>query len=439
MKMDGPNQDDAGSSYSGLPAAPSALRQGPLGEPQFRLLLVGQTTSAFGDAVAPVAIAFAALTLSGSASGIGLVFAAFTLSRLLLVLVGGVWADRVPRRLLMLAADAVRGIVEATIAILLIFDIGELWQLVVGAATMGAASAFFVPAATAVIPETVSAGRLQQGNALMGLSRSASGIVGPAIAGLLVASLGTGWVFAIDAGTFAVSGVTLLLLRAGSAAPQGRNRFVSDLADGWREVWSRRWLLAAIMTFGISNVALGTIFVLGPVVATVALGGAAAWGWIAAGVGVGGVIGGLMALRWTPQYPLATGFGLCATVALPLLALAVPLPVPVIAGSVAVTFTSVELANTWWYTVLQQRIPREALSRVSSYDWLASGTLTPLGFALVGPVSTLVGVPATLVGAAMLSLVSNLGVLSVRSLRLLTRSDPAPEQPPALRTTERMK
>jgi hypothetical protein len=152
MKMDGPNQDDAGSSYSGLPAAPSALRQGPLGEPQFRLLLVGQTTSAFGDAVAPVAIAFAALTLSGSASGIGLVFAAFTLSRLLLVLVGGVWADRVPRRLLMLAADAVRGIVEATIAILLIFDIGELWQLVVGAATMGAASAFFVPAATAGHP-----------------------------------------------------------------------------------------------------------------------------------------------------------------------------------------------------------------------------------------------------------------------------------------------
>ena len=372
---------------------------------------------------------FAVLQLGGGVGGIGLVLASITLPRVLLLLVGGVWADRFPRQLVMVGADVARGTVNVVFAVLLLTGNAQLWHLAVGAAIIGAASAFFVPATTGLIPETVSPGRLQQANALMSLSRNTSQIIGPSVSGLMVATIGPGWVFAIDAATFGVSAISLLALRLPDQVLSTRGAgFLAELAGGWREVASRRWLLASIITFGISNVGMAPVFVLGPLIAKDHLGGPTDWGLFVTSLGIGGLLGGLLALRWRPRYPLATGFGLSIAIALPALALAPPLGLPLIVLAGVLSFAVIELGNTWWYTVLQQQVPPEALSRVSSYDWLASLIFQPIGFAVVGPIALLIGAAPTLYAGAALNVLANVGVLSIPAVRGLTwRERPARE------------
>ncbi|MEX0626595.1 MAG: MFS transporter [Chloroflexota bacterium] len=392
---------------------------GALAERQFRLLWIGHTASAAGDALITVAIAFAVLGIGGSAFDLGIVFAAFTVAHVALVLAGGVWADRLPRQLVMVACDVVRAVGQVVLAILLISGTAQVWHLAVGAAVIGGASAFFLPASSGLVPQTVSPGRLQQANALMGLSRNATRIFGPPVAGLVIAlSRGTGPIFLIDAATFAISAVSLLRLRLEPVeARPTQQPFFAELAAGWREVTSRRWILAAICTFGITNMASSPFFILGAVVADRELGGAAAWGIILTGSGIGGLIGGLLALRLRPRRPLFVGFLISCATSLPLIALVGPLPVLLIAACALLSLVAVELSNTWWFTMLQQHVPEHARSRVSSYDWLVSLVFQPLGFLLAGPLAGAIGLPATLLGAAALVLAGNLGVLLVRAVR----------------------
>ncbi len=392
---------------------------GPLVERPFRLLWIGQTASAAGDALIPVTIAFAVLQVGGSAGDLGIVFAAFTVAHVVLVLVGGVWADRLPRQLVMVVCDAVRAVAEVILALLLLSGTAQVWHLAVGAAVIGAASAFFLPASSGLVPQTVSSGRLQQANALMGLSRNATGIFGPPVSGLLIALASTGVVFLVDAATFAISAISLLMLRlapteARSEEPQP---FFAELAAGWREVASRPWIVAAICTFAVTNMAAAPFIILGPVVARDHLGGAAAWGLILTGGGVGGLIGGVLALRFRPKRPLLVGFAISGAMSLPALALIGPLPVLLIAASSMLSLTAIQLSNTWWFTMLQQHVPEHARSRVSSYDWLVSLVFAPLGYLLAGPLADHIGLTPTLLGAAALGLLGNYGVLLVRSVR----------------------
>ena len=393
-------------------------RIGALAEPQFRLLWIGQTASAAGDALIPVAIAFAVLGIGGSAGDLGIVFAAFTLAHVALVLAGGVWADRLPRQLVMVVCDVVRGIGEFVLAILLISGTAQIWHIAVGAAVIGAASAFFLPASSGLIPQTISPGRLQQANALMSLSRGATGIFGPPISGLVIAFYGTGAIFLIDAATFGISAISLLLLRPVPGEKRNEPQpFLAELAAGWREVVQRRWILAGISAFAISNLAASPFFILGAVIADEKLGGAAAWGIILTGSGIGGLIGGVLALRLRPKRPLLVGFLLTNFMALPMLALVGPLPTLLIAASSLLSVAAIQLANTWWFTMLQQHVPEHARSRVSSYDWLVSLVFQPAGFMLAGPLAGWIGFEATLLGAVALSLIANLGVLLVRAVR----------------------
>jgi MFS family permease len=409
---------DAGHASVGPLTSERGSRLGPLAEPQFRLLWIGQTASAAGDSLIPVAIAFAVLGIGGSAADLGIVFAAFTVAHVALVLAGGVWADRLPRQLVMVACDVVRGIGLVVLAVLLISHTAQIWHLAVGAAVIGAASAFFLPASSGLVPQTVSAGRLQQANALMSVSRSATGIFGPPISGLLIVGAGTGAVFLVDAATFVVSVVSLLMMRLPPSEVRPRQeRFLTELAGGWREVVSRPWIVAAICAFAITNLASSPFFILGAVVADQKLGGSAAWGFILAGGGIGGLIGGLLALRLRPQRPLLVGFLISSLMSLPLIALVGPLPIPLIAASSLLSLASIQLSNTWWFTMLQQHVPEHARSRVSSYDWLVSLVFQPLGFMLAGPLAGAIGLPATLLGAAGLALAGNFGVLLVRAVR----------------------
>lgn len=401
-------------------AEPAAFggRLGALAEPQFRLLWIGQTASAAGDSLIPVAIAFAVLGIHGTAADLGLVFAAFTLAHVALVLAGGVWADRLPRQLVMVVCDVVRGIGEVVLAILLISGSAQIWHIAVGAAVIGAASAFFLPASSGLIPQTISPGRLQQANALMSLSRGATGIFGPPISGLVIAFFGIGTIFLIDAATFGISAVSLLLLRPVPGGKRGEPQpFLAELAAGWREVVQRRWILAGIGAFAISNLAASPFFILGAVIADEKLGGATAWGIILTGSGIGGLLGSLLALRVRPKRPLLAGFLLTNAMALPMLALVGPLPTLLIAASSLISVASIQLANTWWFTMLQQHVPEHARSRVSSYDWLVSLVFQPAGFMLAGPLAGWIGFEATLLGAVALSLIANLGVLLVRAVR----------------------
>lgn len=409
----------------------SGGRLGALAEPQFRLLWIGQTASLAGDALIPVAIAFAVLGIGGSAADLGIVFAAFTVAHVALVLVGGVWADRLPRQLVMVVCDVVRGVAEVILAILLITGSAQIWHIAAGAAVVGAASAFFLPASSGLVPQTVSPGRLQQANALMSLSRGVSGILGPPISGLVIAFYGTGAIFLIDATTFGISAVSLILLRPTPGEQRAeRQPFFAELAAGWREVVERRWILAAICTFAVSNLASSPFFILGAVIADKELGGSTAWGLILTGSGIGGLIGSVLALRLRPKRPLLVGFLMNNFMALPLLALIGPLPTLVIAASSLLAIAGIQLSNTWWFTMLQQHVPEHARSRVSSYDWLVSLVFQPLGFMLAGPLAEWIGLQATLLGAVALTLVANLGVLLVRAVREIRWVDDMPTAEP---------
>lgn len=395
---------------------------GALEERNFRLLWLGQTGSTVGDGLTFVAIAFAVLGIGGTATDIGIVFAAYSLPNVVFLLAGGVWADRLPRNLVMLTSDAMRAVVQTALAVLLFSGTAEIWHIVLAAALHGTASAFFAPASTGLMPQVVSASRLQQANALMAVSRGAAFIIGPAVSGILIAASGPGLVFAIDAVTYVLSMSTLALLRIERpVAGAGHASFASELAHGWREVRSRSWLLASLLTFAVSNVALGAFMVLGPVIVDRELGGAAEWGVILTAGAVGALIGGGVALRWRPARPLLIGFAAMLIAASRTLALIPPFPVVVIALSAMATLAAISIANTLWETVLQQRIPQASLSRVSSYDWMVSLVFQPVAFALVGPLAAAIGEVPTLLLATGIGLAANGGVLLVPSVRNMRR------------------
>ncbi len=328
----------------------------PLAERPFRLLWLGQATSAVGDAMTPIALTFAVLESTGSATDLGIVFAAFTLAHAVFILAGGVWSDRLERRLVMLSCDVIRCGAQLTLAGLVITDQAQLWQFVILAVVVGSAESFFSPASTGLIPQTVSAGQLQQANGLIALTRSGSWIFGPAVSGVIVGTAGAGWVFALDAVTFAVSAAFLSALRVAPAPIAERQSFFADLAHGWRAVRSRRWLWSSLIGFGIGNMAWGAQGILGPLVAEQDLGGAAAWGAILTCGGIGGALGGAVSLRWRPQRPLFVSHAIILTLAVYILLFTPPFPTAVIAAGSLVSIFSIVLANTLWETVLQSEV-----------------------------------------------------------------------------------
>jgi MFS family permease len=405
---------------------------GALAEPRFKLLFAGRAVSDFGDKLVPVALAFAVLELDHSASALGLVFAARLIPMVVLVLVGGVWADRLPRNVVMLVADGVRACTQALVAGLLITGRAEVWHLMVLMAAYGAAQAFFDPASTGLVPQTVSRARLQQANGLLQLSRSTATVVGPAVAGLLVATVGPGWAFAADSVTFVVSAAFLAVLRVERESREARMRFVADLVEGWREFTARTWVWVSVAHFAFFHLlVLAPFWVLTPIVADDELGGASAYAAILTAMGVGAILGGLVALRVEPPRPLATAFVLILFEIPVYLALAAAAPIAAIAALAFVGAIAFNFANTLWNTVLQANIPPHALSRVSSYDWLGSLVFLPAGYMLAGPAAEVFGVAETLVFAAGWSLASTLVVLSLEPIRGVRRARPKPALEPA--------
>jgi MFS family permease len=409
-----------------LPTSLAALT-----ERDFRLLFLGRTSSLLGSAFAPVALAFAVLDdLDSSASALGLVLAAIWVPQVFFILVGGIWADRLRRNLVMVSTDLVMFAAQATVALLLITGNAQLWQLVALQLVRGTANAFFFPASSGLVPHVVSPGRLQQANALLRLAHSSTAVVGAGLAGLVVAAVGSGPALAFDAATFLVSAALLLRIRVPAAAAAASRSFLRELREGWHEFSSRSWLWSIVVQFMFINAfTSGTFFVLGPVVAQQELGGASAWGAILAAEAAGMVLGGLLVLRAKPtRILLVASFGILLSAPVCIL-LAIPAPLPAIAGAGLLAGLGAEVFGVLWDTAMQQQIPHDRLSRVYSYDALGSFVCIPIGLSVAGPLADLLGVRTALFLAAGVVVAATAAVLTVDEVRSLRRSDPAPPDP----------
>ncbi|GIE78267.1 MFS transporter [Actinoplanes philippinensis] len=392
-----------------------------------RNLLAGYYTSILGTQMTPVALAFAVLASGHGVAGLGLVLGAGRLPIVGFILIGGVLADRVSRRTLLLITDVARAVSQATLAIWIFTGHVPLTALMVFASIDGLGSAFFRPALGGIIPSLNEPATLQRANALIGFGRSLGSLLGPATGGLLVAAFSPGAVFAVDAGSYLVSALFLLGVPRDAAAPRtGATGVVADLREGWAEFSSRRWLWALVAQSGVFHlIVLPAYMVLGPQLSADGLGGARGWGFILGGFGAGALLSGLLMTRLTPRYPLRTG--ILANVgfvpALLTLALGAPLPAVILgafaAGAGMGTFV------TLWETSLQANVPREVLSRVVAYDWFGSLVTLPLGFVLVGFAAPILGpVPLLIIGAVVVA-TGNAAALALPDVRRLTNG-PAP-------------
>jgi len=394
----------------------------PLREGAFRRRFLAEACSVVGDNVAPIAIAFAILDLTGSATDLGLVLAARTVALGVFLLIGGALADRFPRQRLMVVSDLVRFGTQGAFAALLLGGSAHLWELVALQALNGAATALFQPASVGLTPETVSPPLLQQANALLSMTVSVAGIAGPALAGVLVALASPGWAIAVDAASFLASALFLSGLAIPPRTVGKREAVAQQLATGWREVRTRSWVWVSILNFMLFQLlVLATYQVAGPLIAKESLGGAGAWAVILAAVGIGSIVGNAIALVFEPRRPLRFAFWIGFLYLPAIVLLGVRAPTYAIAAASIVYGIAWSLPDTLWFTALQEHIPPDAISRVSSYDWLGSIALRPLGYAVVGPAIASIGVEATLLGAAALFAVVNAATLLTPSVTLLER------------------
>jgi len=397
-------------------------RLGPLRGREFRLLFAGRTISMLGSAMAPVALAFAVLDLTGSTSDLGIVLAARQIPVILLLLFGGVWADRLPRHQVMVASNLLSGASQAATAALLFSGHATIWHLTALAAVNGASSAFFFPASTGVIPQTVPIPMLQQANATLRLALNATNITGAAIGGLLVAATSPGTAILIDGASYVLAAACIGAMRLPAGLRMEGSTVLHELREGWRDFWSRPWLWAIVLQFAIVNAAEnGAANVLGPAIAKKHLGGPAAWGGVLTAESVGLVLCGLLMLRWRPRRILRVATYGVFSMAFVLVALGWPAPLPVVIAAAFASGFGIEIFGVLWDTTMQQEIPQDRLSRVSSYDALGSLVLMPLGYIAAGPLGDAIGARTTFLGAAVLVVVSTALVLLSRDVRTLER------------------
>jgi MFS family permease len=391
----------------------------------FRLLFAGELVSLLGTAVAPVALAFAVLDLTGSATDLGLVLAAGWLPQIVFILVGGVLGDRLPRNLVMVGANLLSAAAQATTAALLLGGVAQPWQLAALAAARGSATALFFPAAQAVVPEVVDAELLQPANALIRLATSFSTVVGAGLGGIAVAAAGPGWAIAFDAATYFVSALILVRIQIPRVVAERGETIIRELIEGWNEFRSREWLWVIVVSASVGNlVAAASFNVLGPLVAKRYLGGAAAYGTIVASQSAGFIVGGLLSLRWRPMRPLLVSLIALLPTAAEIACYASVRMTAVIAAVAFVAGVGLEVFGVNWITALQQHVPRRVLSRVSSYDALGSFVFIPLGLVIAGPLADRFGVTNTLWAFLAIGLASIGGALLSRDVRGLRRVEP---------------
>jgi MFS family permease len=399
---------------------PAVLRE----ERQFRLLFLGQALSIVGDRITQVVLPFAVLSIGGSITDVGIVAAAGTLPFIVLGLIGGVIADRAERRRILIASDAVRLLTQATAGVLLVSGHAQVWHLAALTALFGAADSFFSPAFSGLMPLTLSEARhFQPANALRGMSYSTGSIVGPALGGILVAAVGEGGALLVDAGTFAVSVSCLLALRPRVVERGDPEPFAADLRGGWREVRARTWVWTFLLaTIVYHMVVLPSIYVLGPVLMEDEMDGATSWAIITVAFGLGSIVADVLLLRWHPRFALRAAAVALMLASCQAVIIGSGLPILLIAAVEFCAALGVSAFFTLWETSLQEHIPEDKLSRVSSYDYAASAGTMPIGLLVAPPVAQALGIHTTLTLMSVGGVIAAVACLSVRAVRDLPRA-----------------
>ena len=402
----------------------------PLRNRDFALLTTGRSVSLLGDGFFYVALAWQVYDISNVPSALSIVGVAHTLPMVLLVLVGGALADRYDRRKLMIWADAIRALAIGALGVLSITGSIELWHVIVLIGFVGLGDAFFNPASSAIVPDIVPEHDLAQANSLLATLRPLMvRLLGPAMAGLVIAVLGTGAAFLIDAGSFVVSMAAIAAMRTRPQHVEGDHgvkQTVGNIVDGLRYVRSKPWIWATLVSAMLSLlVFLGPVEVLVPFLVRNQLNlGADALGLIFAAGGVGAILMALgigarglprrrvtvMFLSWSIGVALMASYGLMTALWQALI-------------TSFILHALFQLGEVIWITMLQQNVPRHLLGRVTSLDWLISLGLAPLSYAITGPLSAAFGAQLTMVGTALVGAVLMMSLYFVPGVRDPEKAD----------------
>ncbi|MCP2340676.1 MFS transporter [Actinomadura rupiterrae] len=392
----------------------------------FQLMFWARAISFFGNAILPIALAFAVLgqATPSAATRLGLILAVRSVAQVVFLLIGGAVADRFPRRQVMVGAEAMAGIAQAATAGLFFLGSATLPALLVLAAVNGAAWALFWPASTGLVPHLVPMEALTAANSLLRLSMNLTAVVGSATAGALVALAGPHWALAVGSVTFLLSAGLLGAMRTRPDNPAAHEHALRALRTGWREFRSRRWVWATVAQFSLVNACFqGPLMVLGPVVADRRFGGAPFWATMLALHAAGLAVGSLAALRTRSARPMLTATAATFGFAPMYIALGWNTPRELIGAAMLLGGFSASLFNILWNTSLQTRIPPHVLSRVSSYDALGSFALGPAGAALAAPLALRFGTTAVFLGCGILLTLASAAVLTSGDTQKLTRPD----------------
>ncbi|MFJ6517023.1 MFS transporter [Streptomyces filamentosus] len=406
---------------------------GPLPSPwrsrRFRLFFTARSASLLADGMLMVSMTTSVLAAGFGATGVGYALAAWMTPIVLLVLFGGVLADRFTPQLMMVGADGVRLVAMLVMAGLFAADGVRLWQVMALMAVSGAATAMFQPGLASLVPRV--ADDIQRANALLRIAESMATLIGPGLAGFLVAYGNLAVSFVVIAVAYGVSAGGLLPLRGLATAPdESGEPMWRRLTTGWHEFRSRSWLWGVISLWAVYG-----LFVFGP---SLPLGaallteqhGSTGYGWIASADGLGTIVGGLLGMRVRPRRPLVAGVCAMFFFALNPLAPALGWNFALTAATGVVAGCGFAFWGVMWATSVQSHIPLAVLSRVSAYDIAGSIMVIPLGRALAGPAAESFGADRVLLFSSAVSFVLLAAMLCVPAIRGLTRRDhPAKDTP----------
>jgi predicted MFS family arabinose efflux permease len=388
-----------------------------LRERNFRLLFAGRAISYVGTYLAPIAVAFAILDLRGSATAVGLSFAAWTLAQVATLAFGGVLGDRLPRRAVMIAGDTASFAVRGAMGVLLVTGHARIWELIGLQALGGASVAFYNPAFYGLVREIVRSEHLQQANGYLAIARYAAFPVGAALGGTIVATVGSGTALLFDAATYGASALLLSFVRVESLARAG-DGFLRELRDGWSAFVEHTWVWVLVLWIALYFlIAYAPFFVLGPYTAKHSMGGAGTWGIVVTGEGIGALLGGLAGLRVRPARPLVAVSLLFLPTAIQSVLLAYHARVELLAPAAALAGFAFSCGSVVWDTAVQRTIAPDKLARVAAYGWMGAMVFLPAGYALAGPIASVVGIRAYLLFGAAWLVASTLAVVQVRSVR----------------------
>ncbi|ADB29919.1 major facilitator superfamily MFS_1 [Kribbella flavida DSM 17836] len=386
---------------------------------RFWLFFSARTVSVLGNAFGPIALAFGVLALPGTTpTTLGVVLAAQGVPQLGLLLLGGVVGDRFSRYRVLVSAELLSGTAYAGLAAMILTGWAPIVMLCAAAFVAGAASALLLPSLTGAVVETVPGDSLQKANGLLRLGTNSARISGVVAAGATVAWLGPGVALAFDAATYLVAAGLLSALRLPASVRANRRDLRGDLRVGWREFASRPWLWSTVAAAGVINAAsTAALGVLGPVLARDRLGGAMAWSLVLAGYAAGMLVGVAVAIKFKPRRPLPVAILFTPALALPLLALGFVAPLPLVVLAAFGAGIAMDIFGVLWDTIMQTEVPADALSRVSSYEYLVSSSLKPAGALVAGHVAVQFGPAVGLLLFGGLMLLAAAGALAHPAVR----------------------